>query len=464
MVELAAKREDQSPQQLSLRLSFWRLGLGVAACSVAAVGVNEPQISIRSVAAYAALAWLGALYGTWRSRRGIACALTTYIFVFGLFHVGLVLSFATIGPSVLVGQGDNTWIYSPTVPTAVSAVCVALIALVIGAGISELVPLRQSSLERLGATPNIGAAGTVAMLVGSGIFSYVFASNGGVGLIGSGYGKVLESVGDNGLFGYGVFLLGIGCSFMVCAGGRYRRAGWCIMALFAAVALPIGMRGAVLFPILTMVVLEGRRNRINFLPFAVVVLTGLTLISILRQTRVGGLAALLGGNWVRASPIDGMAEMGYTLYPVVVVQNWISGGLTFLNGQTLIAPFIRQIESLFFNRSIPAAADSRLFNVEIMQMVGPIGGSPVAEGLRNGGPWFVFFLMLVLGLLVSRLDRMSMTPVTGAILAIIFLPLLIQVRNSFAPVLVQIVIGGLFLGIAFLAGTRTSEEAFHGKS
>lgn len=428
------------------RLVVWRITFAVLVCAIAAHTVNRPGMTTESVAAFAALAWCGALVGTWRQTRGVAGALTVYIVVFGLFHLGLILSLAALGPEVLVGQGDNSWVLSSTVPQAVSSVCWALAALVLGAGLSELLPAARSSAPALGTpSPNIGLAGTIAMIMGATIFAYVFATSGGLALIGSGYGKVLESVGDSGLFGYGVFLLGMGCSFMVCARGRYRKAGWGVMILFALIALPSGMRGVVLFPILVMVVCEARRRRIRLLPFTIIFLLGLTAISILRQTRLAGLAGLLGGNWARTSPIDGMAEMGYTLYPVVVVHNMMARNLEYMHGQTLVAPVLRQFEALFHGVAIPADDDIRLFNVEVLRVAGPIGGSPVAESYRNGGPLFVILLMLVIGIVVARLDRLTSTPVNDALLVVVFLPLIIQVRNSFAPVPVQMVIGAIFV-------------------
>lgn len=458
MGEALAVLTDAFTDSAPLRPRQWLLGLAAAVGAWAYISSSNDG-SIGQMAVSLVVAWAGALVATWRKRRGITGAMTIYLVVFGLFHAGLVVSLWLLGPSVLLGQGDNSWVYSPTMRLAVSSVCLAFAALSLGAGLSEIGREPGQALPATGGEASIGRAGTVALLIGGGLVAYVFGKNGGVSLIGSGYGKVLEAVGDSGLLGYGVALLGLGAGFMVCAGGRHRKAGWWAVAAFAAVALPIGLRGAVLFPVLVMIVCQGRQHRLKSWPFIAVLAVGLTVISVLRQTRQTGLAGLLNGSWITASPIDGMAEMGYTLYPVVVVQDWMDRGLEYQNGRTLIAPLLRQFESLFLGTTVPAASDSRLFNVEVLQLVGPIGGSPVAEAVRNGGPVFLVLMMCCIGLVISRLDRMPTTPLSGALTVVILLPLLIQVRNSFAPVPVQIAIGVMFIVLALVIKKPTASES-----
>ena len=83
-----------------------------------------------------------------------------------------------------------------------------------------------------------------------------------------------------------------------------------------------------------------------------------------------------------------------------------------------------------------------MFNVEIANRVGQIGGSPVAEAFHNFGTVGVVLFMAVLGALLVRLERRS-----DAVVGVVLLPLLIQVRNSFAPVPVQIGIGLLLVAL-----------------
>ncbi|MHC6222070.1 O-antigen polymerase [Arthrobacter sp. MMS24-S77] len=445
--EIAVSRANLSPVR-------WVLGFVCTIASLAYISQVE-RGTIADMAVALVVAWAGALLATWRKRRGITGALTIYLIVFGLFHAGLVISLWLLGPSVLLGQGDNTWVYSSNMLPAVSAVCLAFTALVLGAGLWEIGhssrPVRFPTRNR---EPNIGFAGAVALVIGAGLVTFVFATNGGLSLIGSGYGKVLESVGDSGSLGYGVALLGLGAGFMVCAGGRYRRIGWWAIVGFAVIALPIGLRGAVLFPVLVMIVCEGRQRPIRSWVFVAVTAFGLMAISVLRQTRQAGLAGLLNGAWTSASPIDGMAEMGYTLYPVVVVQEWLGRGIGYQHGQTLVAPLLRQFESLFLGGTIPATSDSRLFNVEVLQLVGPIGGSPVAEAMRNGGPVFLVVMMTLMGFIISLLDGMPSRPLGGALTVVILLPLMIQVRNSFAPVPVQMLIGLVFIFLASISAKK----------
>jgi hypothetical protein len=173
---------------------------------------------------------------------------------------------------------------------------------------------------------------------------------------------------------------------------------------------------------------------------------------VVRETRAEGPAAIVRGDWADA-PADAVSEMGYSLYPSVIVHQWHAAGEPYRHGTTLVAVPLRYAERL--TGEVPPVDDDRLFNVEMMQRVGAVGGSPVAEGYHNFGTLGVVGLLGAVGLVIGLLDRRPRSAASSALLGVVLLPLMIDVRNSFAPVLPQIVLGLVFLGIA-LAMPRES--------
>jgi len=422
-----------------------------------------PEVqSATSQACVLVLAWAGCAIVCWRGASGVGGASTAYVAVFGVFHTGLVLAFALGGDSALVGGGDNRWISSELVNPAIVAVCAAFTGLTLGTIVGALLPrTRALSIEGpVKSPPRIDQAGGIAVVLGLILVGKALLDGGGIGVLFSGYGQFLEAVSGDGMFGYGVVLLGMGTAFLVSSGGRARQCGWWVMLGIAVVGLPLGMRGTILFPLTVLIVIEAKSRRLPLLPFLGLGYLALASISVLRQTRVDGIGGLLSGGWTDFLPLHGLAEMGYSLYPTVVVQNWMASGLEPMNGITYFAPLVRFVEGIFLGGAPAAESDYRLFNVEVANRVGQIGGSPVAEGLRNGGMVGMVILMTIIGLLIAYVDRLPNSPFYSAVTAIVLLPLLIGVRNSFAPTLSQWMIGGLLLLLA--AGLRTAQTKERG--
>jgi hypothetical protein len=440
-------------------IRWWRrlTGLSLGAVAVILALSATPNTGIGYQAITLTISWAGALVATWRGERGIGGPATVYLIVLGLFHCGLIVAVALGGPRMLVGNGDNSWIFrSAAINQAVIAVSVCFFACAVGVLMGQATrSARSPSFPKVtAATPErrgVALVGIVGAALGISLIGYVVATNGGIGLLFSGYGSFLEAVGNSGLLGYGTILLGFGLAFLVSAGGRYRVAGWVLMGVVALIALPLGLRGTVLFPAVTLAVIESRRRRLPLLAIAVAGFVGLAVVSVLRQTRSGGVSSLLAGSWCEIAPLQGVAEMGYSLYPVVVVQGWMTAGTPPRGGITLIAPLIRLGETVFGGGAPPGASDFRLFNSEIANNVGAIGGSPIAEGIRNGGVGFAIVFLAAIGYLLARLDALPARPLGGAAVGVFLLPLLIDVRNSFAPVLFQWIIGVMMLLAAYVA-------------
>lgn len=421
--------------------------------------LEAPRATLGMQAAMLVVATLLLLVTSWQPDRKAGGAAFLYFAVLGLFHFGLLLAVAIDGQAALIGQGDNGWVEPSRTGPAVALTALGIASA--GVGVTVARGRRRTPLEASPAIgdaqrePAIGPVGVGTALLGLAATGAA-VTTGGVDLLGAGYIEFLDSVQGSGIFSYGVLLLGLGLALMAAHGGRFRVAAWLGLAGLALVALPIGLRGPVIFPALALVMVEARRRPLRLLAFGVASIVALTMISLLRQTRLDGLAGILDGGWTRVQPIDGAAEMGYSLYPVVVVDEWMRSGSEPWFGQTLVAPQLRFVESVLGVPMPPDALDFRLLNLEVAARVGPIGGSPIAEGHRNLPILGVVLLMLLLGAILARLDALPETRLGTAIAAVVFLPLVSTVRNSFAPTLTQIVLGLALVGVAVLLSRRRS--------
>lgn len=383
---------------------------------------------------------VGALIVTYAPSHGVGGAGTLFMTTFALFHVGLVLAYVTSGASVLVGQGDNSWIQGTALRPAAFNVCLGMLAFSLFYRVSHdrLLRLGNSAEGRDVDPLRLRMVGGVAVIAGMLIVGRVLLS---AGLsLNTGYGDFLEATADS-AYGYGTLLFGLGSILLVQAGGHVRTLALIVFALVGSVLLVLGSRGAVIFTAVALVYLLTRQRRVSLAKGGAAVLLALGVVAVLRQTRLYGLRGLLRGEW-SFNPLEGVAEMGYSLYPVVVVDQWGRTGTEPMGGLTLIAVPLRFLEGAL--GIVSPVPDMRLFNVEISQRVGAIGGSPIAEGLRNGGSAFVLALMGALGVLIAFIQtrHAGQGPLLGAAL---LLPLMFVVRNSFAPVPPQWAIGLLLV-------------------
>lgn len=429
------------------------VGLAMSAGAAATALATNGGTSAREQAWMLSFAFIGLLLVAWNRRAGAGGSSFLYFVIFALFHGGLVFAYAMRGQEALLGGGDNSWIVPDQLAPAVKLAILGVAAAAVGVAFAQ--PRTPAPSRALLVTVGVGRLPLIAGLaaaVGALIVGSVIMSNGGVGA--AGYIEFLDAVAGDGMFGYGSLLLGLGLALMVAAGGRSRAAGWVGLGALALAALPLGLRGPVLFPLVTMIMIEAKRRPLRLWIFALTSVAVLAAISVLRQTRAQGISGLLAGGWTRIDPLDGAAEMGYSLYPVVQVERWMTGGSEPMYGSTFIAPITRALERVLGASSMPADQDMRLFNVEIFTRVGPIGGSPIAEGYRNFEVLGVIIVMLLLGYMMARIDQLPGTAAGAAVAAVVMLPFVTAVRNSFAPVIPQILIGLSLVVVAYAGSAR----------
>lgn len=83
------------------------------------------------------------------------------------------------------------------------------------------------------------------------------------------------------------------------------------------------------------------------------------------------------------------------------------------------------------------------------ELAAPIGGSPVAEGYDAAGLLGTVVVMATIALVICVIGRQDKSgAMQVAMLPVVLLPLLIAMRNSFTPVIVQITGGGALVLLA----------------
>lgn len=378
---------------------------------------------------------------------------TCYLVLFGFFHGGLLLSIALRGPEAFTAY-DVSWIYDGYTPEATHLAILGMAAFTVAAELAGRgARHEQASDPEPAERTRLAVVGLGCLLAGMVIFTVAVAGAGGLELMSGGYLTFIQANESNSTLGYGMLLVAVGAMLSVLAGGRARLVAWATFGTYSVVAFLIGSRGAVLFALVALLMVEVRQGRrIRTLWTIAGALGVLVLIGLVRQTRLVGFGQPAGTSV--GSPLDALAEMGYSLRPTAVVLDWHSAGEPLRDGATLVAVPLRFLESLTGRHGGSPAYDDRLFNVEIGQRVGPMGGSPIAEGYHNFGTLGVVLLMLAIGLVIGRLERLPRTPRGIALTGVVLLPLLMQVRNSFAPVPVQLVLGLLLLWLVW-PGART---------
>ena len=406
--------------------------------------------ALSNIASLSALAVMAAVLPL--CPRGIWSASFSYLAVFCLFHFGLTFVF---GLSLPITSDAAPYLYDwfsgPSAKEAVILACTGLVAC--GLGIRIALSLGKRGMRaRTEFTDSVNCFDFVGFLFVflsvCGWFVIVFRS-GGAGLLFSSYTHYMEATEGEPipLIDYGV---GLGMAFLAAAtASRLRRLGFTTFIIWAVFAFPIGLRGEVLFPSVTALVISARRTKPLPISWTVLltigVLCAVALVKDLRQVGVENL----GSSPASASPLSALTEMGGSLRPVVEVVTWIDTGDRFSNGSSYWAPFDRALYHLIPGWVRPEAEeDDRLMNVLVAKRVGEIGFSPIAEAYYNWGAYGVAFVMFLTGLLLGRLDLWHHTPTRHVALGVIVLELLMQVRNDFTPVPAHIAAGLFVLFIA----------------
>lgn len=384
-----------------------------------------------------------------------------YLVLFLLFHLGLIWTSGLVGEESVMNVSPTAyaWIRTPYIQPAVTLACGAALAFsataaFLAPGDRLLFPTILNPTQDISAK-RLARAGICLQIGGLTLLLITVLQSGGLGIIVGGYLSFLESAQSGG-FAYGIWALGVGSCLSQLGTIMHRRMGLAVFLAFAVVLFPLGLRGSVLFPAVTLLAtraITGRRTRAIYL--AAGGLAVLSLASIVRNTRVGG-AVPAGDTWYSGA-LSTITELGFSLRPTIEVLHWADAGQSPTWFISFVAVPLRLFEKLSDWNGGPPDLDERLFNVKVNVLAGPIGGSPVAEAFDAAGVFGVFLVMVILAGAIAYCSRQVRTrAVHYALFPVVLLPLLIAVRNGFAPVLPQIIVGAI---VVFVLGrTRESSE------
>lgn len=378
------------------------------------------------------------------SSRGWASPASVYLMVYFAFHFGLLVSDLMGWEASLEVSGFQIDLSSPEIvaASALASIGASAVALAVASmagsepGPSTTVSCHHGLAVAGGALLYSGITGWILLLYGSG----------GLPLVNQGYIAWLEATAGRWPSSALIYLcIGLGLPLMI-AGSRMRarRIALAAYSLWAIPALAIGLRGEVLLPALAGLVVEARRRRLLWRwSYALGAVVALALGALIRVGRQGG-----GWSAAAMSPVDGLAEMGYSIRPVVLSWTWHGPGAEpFVGWGTYWAWLDRLLDRLTGLGHVTADSDPRVFNSVMLERVGPIGGSPVAEAFRSQGVLAVAVVMLAVGLMLAMLDRLPTLPMANALVGGSSFILLLWVRNSFTPVLAQfLLLSGALLG------------------
>jgi hypothetical protein len=373
--------------------------------------------------------------------------------VFWCFHFGLIAVLASrlVAPTD-ISAWDQNWVLGPFAADAAVLALVGSLALASGATLVHgcrpaATTAKVLQRGRAPAHPH-GTAGSVLVLTTSAAWCGIVMMTGGTAGFFNSYGEYLQATADYSPV-LTVVWLGMGCGIVMSVTGR---SGWLRASAIGAfccvgiVALPIGLRGEILFPSIAAVVASARCGRVLSPGTACAFVLGLLiLIPAVREVRNTGLQGL-PYMVLELRLFDAFVEMGGSLHPVEKVVRWRAEGEAFDRGGSYWAPIERAAARILPGLPITAADDDmRIMNVLVTDRVGAIGFSPVAEAYRNFGALGVVIVLGTLGAALASIDSLGDRRIAVLAIATLYVPLLINVRNSFVSVPTQCLAGILFV-------------------
>jgi hypothetical protein len=384
-----------------------------------------------------------------------------FVIVFWIFHFGLLASIGVKSIAVdELSAWNQEWVSGPYATQAAWLAAASFLALL--SGMSAIRAVRWTNIAEIaGHAPSrldefdsgLGSAVLISALV---IWGAAVLLSGGSALLFGSYADYLQQTsGVDVVMALVWFAFGIGLVLTVAGtASRTRTVALAATTLFALVALPIGLRGELLFPALGATVAWARLNRrIPAARACIAALLVLLLIPVVREVRVFGLRSIRDVSF-RPNVVEALVEMGASLHPVEKVVRWHAEGEPLLLGASYWAPFERGAARVFPQlRREDAENDERIMNVLVTARVGPIGFSPVAEAYRNFGKPGTLLLLGVIGIIIGSLDTIERERRAVIAIATVFLPLLINIRNSFVSVPAQ-----CGLGLAVIIGASAARR------
>lgn len=420
---------------------------GLLAVLATLVIFREPLTSTgpRSSAVWASFTLLLVLVVQLRAAggRGITVGLA-YTSLAVLFHGGLLIPLAMTGSVDLFNTRDSEWFSSEYLPEAAWLSCVGILAF----SIAYLVALRRSpetepqSLPAKETSGNVSALGLALAVLGIASWTW-WVYQAGALVLGSSYLDFLDRT-SNAPLPYAYLAMGIGLPMAATADKNWRRA-LLLFVLWSLQAFVLGLRGEVLLPLMAALIVRSRQRPVPLWPVVAGGVLALCVGAFVRGIRLTGLSG--SSIDIRAfNPLDGLVELGYSIRPVVIALQWSTEGESHVGIATYVNPTLRPLGL----GGPPVDQDPAAFSAVVSDRVGAIGGSPIAEAFRAGGPAGVVIVLALIGVLCALLDGSRPTPLAGARVGAIAFVLILWVRNDFVPVPFQLVLVAAALSLASL--------------
>jgi hypothetical protein len=419
---------------------------GLAALAVA-LGLSSSGTEATAHFGWIALASI-ATVGLLIAIAGVWSATGVYAAVFWCFHFGLIVVLTTgyLTPSDL-SPYDESWALSPYVSEAAGLALAGALAFASGACLMFTIRTRSWPVKRPGtwkAPHDHGFAGSVMTCGAIVMWAGIVVATGGPGGFFSSYEDYLQSTAEFGSVLAVVWPV-LGCGIVMSVTGRaawYRTTALVLFGCFAIVGLPLGLRTEVMFPAVGVLIALARGGK-GLTPAKAIAAAAavLLIVPIVRDVRESGLRGLTPSA-LNLPGLNALVEMGGSLHPVEKVVRWHAEGEPYDQGASYWAPFERGAARLLPGLHAGNADDDmRLMNVLVLDRIGAIGFSPVAEAYRNFGPIGVVVVIGLLGVIIGGIDTIPDPGTAILMIAAVYVPLLINVRNSFVSVPAQCVLG-----------------------
>lgn len=375
-----------------------------------------------------------------------------YASLFVAFHCGILFSIAFGGDAPVFRTRDLQWVFSNYFSDAAVMVAVAALSLALGYAVTTGWRARWAgslrAAVRVSSRPDgPGVLGVLVLIVGLGIWVRVLLGTGAS--VTDGYGDFLgATAGSLTPLAYSFVTAGMA----LVAGSLHRGSRIVGLTMFGSWMVPafyVGLRGEVVVPLVVYLVVAAR-SRPKHVRVKAIAIGAIALLSLGSMVRVlRGPGGLQDFTWSDANPLLGIAELGYSIRPLVAVETFHGAGEPFVGIATYLAPFRRVIEGRVLGLStVPAEQDMNVFSTMIASRVGPIGGSPVAEAYRAGGVLWVLGAMFLIGSICALLDSATLSPITNVFVGLLAGVLFLWVRNDFTPVPTSVVLALGLTGVA----------------
>lgn len=384
---------------------------------------------------------------------GLFRPVNAYIFVLAMFHLGLAPYFLlNVKPPAFGSFLNSQLLNDPFLPRAILLASAGIGAVGVGAVAVDVMSTGRGLRFAPTATDierrRVERTGLVLLVSGVGAWAFVGVTRLGVGFILSPYTTWLAATGGTPL-PYAYFAIGIGFTFIVVGQGRLFTSYSAPFWLYFIGGMALGLRNEVMVPAavaLSVNALLGRRpsGRVVVLGLAI----GLVALGGVREARETGVQL----NSLVPTPryaSDALAEMGYSVRTIVIVERWLVEGDELLGGTTYWAPVERLVANVVGDiEPVPVGQDERDSSSLVRRREGPVGFSSIAEALRNFSANSATVVLLFQGALLGFLERRAVTLRRLLLLAVVLSSLLFHARNSFTPVPFQLAAGGILILVA----------------